>query len=97
MFESKESLLELSYAVSNAYTSWIDQQTSRIPSLDKQFIAQAKINLDRCKSASLRIKEGITYLKEHPHALKAFQLANLVMRIQRSWASGNKDWQTLKI
>ncbi len=93
MFESPKNLLELSAAVSNAYATWINEQTERISTLDKQFVKQAKTNLERCKSASLRIKEGITYLEEHPDAMKAFQLANLVMRIQRSWVSGKSDWR----
>ena len=93
MSESPESLLELSSAISEAYDVWIDKQEKRIPTLDEQFAKQAKINLDRCRDASNRINEGISYLKEHPDAMKAFQLANLVMRIQRSWADGQPDWR----
>ena len=93
MFETPENLLQLSSAVSDAYSSWIADQTKKISTLDKEFVEQAKLNLERCSSASLRIKEGITYLEDHPDAMMAFQLANLVMRIQRSWASGNSDWR----
>lgn len=92
IYESPDVLLELSTAVSDAYISWIDEQTKQIDQLDKQFVDQAQANLKRCRSASRRIKEGIQYLKGQPDALKAFQIANLVMRVQRSWSSGQSDW-----
>lgn len=91
MYKSPSDLLELSTAVSDAYASWIDEQTKR--KLEKQFVNQAKANLKKCRSANLRIKEGIQYLKKHPDALKAFQIANLVMRIQRSWSEEQPDWR----
>ncbi len=93
MYESSDVLLELSTAVSDAYDSWIDEQIKRIGQLDKQFVEQAKANMEKCRSAGLRIKEGIQYLAEQHDARKAFQIANLVMRVQRSWSDGQPDWQ----
>ena len=94
MYESPETLIELSTAVSEAYRVWIEDQRNKLENLETEFVEQAKVNLDRCEQASHRILEGIEYLKNHSDALKAFQLANLVMRIQRSWGEGQQDWRT---
>ena len=62
-------------------------------SLQPDLQGQAKQNLERCRDAQKRIREGLVYLSDNRDACKAFQLANLVMRVQRQWANGNRDWR----
>jgi hypothetical protein len=93
IFKSREDLFEICYAISNAYIEWIDNEKEKIASIDEQYKQQSILNLQKCMDASERIKEGIGYLEKHPDALEAFQLSNLVMRIQRNWNDGVTDWQ----
>lgn len=93
IFSDRASLFELSKAVSDAYAEWIDVQETILTTLQPDLQGQAKQNLERCREALKRIREGLVYLSENKDACKAFQLANLVMRVQRQWVDGNRDWR----
>ena len=93
IFSDEASLFELSKAVLDAYAEWIDTQETMLNSLQPDLQGQAKQNLERCRDAQKRIREGLVYLSDNRDACKAFQLANLVMRVQRQWANGNRDWR----
>jgi hypothetical protein len=93
IFSDEASLFELSKAVLDAYAEWIDAQETMLNSLQPDLQGQAKQNLERCREAQKRISEGLVYLSENRDACKAFQLANLVMRVQRQWADGKRDWR----
>ena len=51
--------------------------------LEERFSEQADKNLSRCEEALNRIKGGLDYLIEHPEAMQAFGIANLVMHVQK--------------
>lgn len=74
------------------YGKWIDEQEkqrAKIASPEFSSIAQAHIN--RCKTALKRMKTGISLLEENQAVLKAFQLANRAMFMQRIHSDRQKN------
>lgn len=65
------------------YESWIVERRAEISALPTQHRGAAELNLQRCESAAGRMRQGISYLREDPRALRAFQLADHAMLLQQ--------------
>ena len=70
IFSDEASLFELSKAVLDAYAEWIDTQETMLNSLQPDLQGQAKQNLERCRDAQKRIREGLVYLSDNRDACK---------------------------
>ena len=84
-------LFEVLEALANGYGEWIERQRSDLEQLPDDLIEQARLNLSRCDEALLRIRDGISLLRDNPVVLRAFRLANRAMYIQAAWQNGNPD------
>lgn len=65
------------------YEQWIEKKEEELLKLDARYQEAGRDNLDNCKFASGRIREGIKLLAEYPTAAKAFCLMNRVMLMQQ--------------
>ena len=75
-FESLETVVDL-------YESWIQDRTKDARSLDDSFVDVASRNLDRCRKAALRMRDGLSLLRSDAAVLKAFRLANKAVLMQQ--------------
>lgn len=70
----------------DAYEAWIEERAAEIrnPKPDLQpYLERAKENLEECRTALTRMKNGISLLDSNPQAAQAFQFANQAMHQQR--------------
>jgi len=70
--------------LADGYGGWIASREAEVAALPAALQSTASANLRLCRDALLRIEAGIDWLRIDPQALRAFQLANLAMRNQRS-------------
>lgn len=67
----------------DCYSKWISDQELRISNLSVVYHEAAHRNVDNCKKALFRMREGLALLRQDPQVCKAFKLANQGMLIQR--------------
>jgi hypothetical protein len=85
----KHDIIQSLKKIPEAYDSWIDGLEKNMetaisecnPSLAGKIRSKATENLDKCRSVSARISEGIELLsnEHHPHVFRSFVLANDAM------------------
>jgi hypothetical protein len=75
----KEALLP----IVDEYRKWITQQATRVDELDVALRPTAKVNLDKCRAAALRIAAGIELLVADAQVHMAFRFMNAAMDLQR--------------
>ncbi len=95
----KHDIIQSLEKIPEAYDFWIDGLEKVLetaisecnPSLADKIRSKAKENLDKCRSVSARISEGIKLLsnEQHPHVFRSFVLANDAMR--KSMRISRKD------
>ena len=68
------------------YKKWLDSESSRIVDLDEKLKDQAKLHLSRANTVVARIERSIRFLESDPQVETAFRLANVAIRVQRSWS-----------
>ena len=75
-----------------AYGSWIDEELGgALEGIPMGMRAAADLNLDRCRTAFRRMREGVAVLERDEHAWRAFALANAAMdRQARYGAKGER-------
>ena len=75
----------------DAYEEWLKGQESRIPSLPNEHREQAARHIAACRAVNARMSDAVRLLADEGHpdfdpkALRAFQLANRAMALQREW------------
>lgn len=85
------------------YSTWISQQSDSINNLDCKYREIAKKNITKCQDAFLRMKSSVDLLERSSlndgKAVKAFQLANEAMFLQRkqSIIKAGKDFDANKV
>lgn len=89
--ELKMSLMELPAA----YNYWIGLQEKKLDSLEGIYRDQAVRNLDICRHARDRMKEGATLIGQNPTMSEAFRLANQAMQLQYSWGQERQKHDSL--
>ena len=75
-FESLETVVDL-------YERWIEDRANDAEKLDHVFVGVALKNLDRCRKAARRMRDGLSLLRSDPAVLSAFRLANKAVLIQQ--------------
>ena len=75
-FDELERVIEL-------YEDWIAKKRNVINSLPTYLQETAENHLESCAHCARRMREGMSYLKENPLALRAFQLANQAILVQQ--------------
>lgn len=80
----RDALLSSLGTLCTAYRSWIALQREKKLSNEEHRRLAAQ-NLSACEDIAARMESGIKALEEDPHALRAFQLANLAMAVQYGW------------
>ena len=80
---SKEIKITELKSIVKAYQGWIEKLERRIPGLDQKFRDIAAENMQGCRKALDRMRNGITSLSHNDNAWKAFSLANRAMFMQR--------------
>lgn len=84
-FLSEASFEELTQGINNlcdGYNDWIDKLKNSINKIGKELKKTAENNIGRCTTALQRLRNTIGVLQDK-EALKAFQLANKAMYLQR--------------
>ncbi len=82
---TNEELQKSLIGLSDAYNYWIDLQENKLNSLEDIYREQAVRNLNVCRRARDRIKEGATLIGQNSNMAEAFRLANQAMQLQYSW------------
>lgn len=72
------------------YERWINEQQEKIRELTSEDREQALKNLENCKEACARMKNGVEAIMEDPFKKSAFRLSNLAMNLQYRWNPENK-------
>ena len=96
---SREDSLASLERLCGQYQEWIDMTEHRIPSLDQGLQDTARRHMDRCRDASVRMRNGIDLLRSDSDAWEAFRLANKAMLMQRArsdWLAGDDHDQRLQ-
>ncbi|GAA4232504.1 hypothetical protein FHR32_002159 [Streptosporangium album] len=76
----------------DGYTAWISDRAAEAKALhDTEYGVVAREQIERCRRACRRMANGITLLEKDDRALKAFQLANEAMAVQRARTSWIKE------
>ena len=84
-------LFETLHALADGYDAWIAGQALNAEDLPDELKPQAGRNLERCRDAARRIRDGIAHLEGKSPARTAFRLANRAMYIQAAWGAGRQD------
>ncbi|MCC5912721.1 MAG: helicase [Clostridiaceae bacterium] len=80
---SKQKTIDMLDKFCQRYEQWITKKRSKVEDLDSFFHDVAIKNLDNCKYALYRMKDGVNLLKQDDDTFKSFQLANRAMFMQR--------------
>ena len=75
-FDELERVIEL-------YEEWIGEKLTQINSFPSHLQEIAKEHLVNCTKCKGRMQDGLSYLKDNPLALQAFQLANQAILMQQ--------------
>ena len=84
--KSGKELSEGLRLIPTLYKQWLDAEASRIEEFDDKFKAQAELHLSRANAIAARIESSIKFLESDPQVEAAFRLANVAIRVQRSWS-----------
>lgn len=71
--------------LADAYGVWIRRQADRTD-VPPHLVGQAETNLERCRTACLRMRRGVEMMRTRSEVRTAFRLANRAMALQRSWS-----------
>ncbi|WP_368622624.1 helicase-related protein [Paraburkholderia sp. BR13444] len=83
---ARESVTQALDAFAACYGQWIKASLEpRIAQFGEELDSAARANFDRCVSAHMRIRDGVTVLRENPAAWTAFALANAAMDRQSNF------------
>ena len=66
-----------------SYGEWISKQSEHAALLDDKYKSSAEKNLQKCKGAFERMTQSVELLEKNTDAIKAFQMANEAMLLQR--------------
>ena len=69
--------------VVDLYESWIEDRANEARDLDPLFVEAASRNLDRCRQAARRMRDGLALLQRDKEVSRAFRLANKAILIQQ--------------
>jgi len=75
-FDELERVIEL-------YEEWIAKKRTQINGLPSYLQQTATEHLANCANCAHRMRDGLSYLKAYPLALRAFQLANRAILVQQ--------------
>ena len=65
------------------YEKWIVQQKERIAGLSHRLQTTAQIHMNQCSESAIRMRDGLSLLRDDPQIRFAFELANLAMLTQQ--------------
>lgn len=83
-YDDKSKLMGHLNSLVGAYEKWIDGLSRDSNQLDDDLLATAKSHIELCKEAATRMRSGIAILDADSNALRAFNLANEAMLMQRT-------------
>lgn len=93
---SRTSVIASLEAFSDCYEHWIDSTlVTRLGTFGDDLEQAARTNLDRCKVACHRIRDGIRTLRENTDAWTAFVLANSAMAMQADFPAKGAERKPL--
>ena len=75
--------LESLETIVNLYEDWIEDRADDVGRLDQLFVDTASKNLERCREAVGRMRDGLSLLRSDATVLSAFRLANEAVLIQQ--------------
>jgi hypothetical protein len=82
----------------DGYTQWIEKQAQRVPLLPAHWQPCAEKNLNRCRQAANRMREGINWLIEDGDVRLAFCFSNKATALQSQWARGSAvPWRPFQL
>lgn len=84
--KSGKELSEGLRLIPTLYKKWLASESSRIVDLDEKLQDQAKLHLSRANTIAARIERSIRLLESDQQVETAFRLANVAIRVQRSWS-----------
>lgn len=84
-------IYEVLHPLIERYNIWIEEKQSKV--LLPKYKEQQIKHMDRCKEASLRIKEGIEILSIDKETFEAFKFANESMLFQRSYSQSAAQYR----
>lgn len=76
-----------------AYQSWLNEQATRVDSLEEQMADTADTHLRKARTVASRMLGSIDLIKSDPVVCTAFRLANRAIAVQRQWSTGDDDLQ----
>ncbi|MGH2496278.1 MAG: helicase-related protein [Ktedonobacteraceae bacterium] len=82
LIPGKDGFAALSEVI-DLYEEWIRERSKEISALDHAYKTAAQRHLTECSRCAARMREGLTYLRTNPKALRAFQLANHAILLQQ--------------
>ncbi|HTE57190.1 MAG TPA: helicase-related protein [Verrucomicrobiae bacterium] len=77
-----EIIKELKLLVAT-YENWIDDLSAQSKTLDKSLNSVSLEHIESCRESASRMNSGINFLGKNPKAMRAFNLANEAMLMQR--------------
>ncbi|MEW2293489.1 helicase-related protein [Streptomyces sp. NPDC006743] len=90
--KSDSEVLAALEALATGYEDWIDRKSAEAEALaDGPHERPARDQVDACREALGRIREGIELLRTKPDLMRAFRLANRAMADQRARSAWVKD------
>lgn len=68
-----------------AYAQWVAKMEDATIGMPQEHVKQARVHMQRCRTAEQRMRAGIALLESSPEVLTAFRLANTALMLQYSW------------
>jgi hypothetical protein len=82
----------------DGYTQWIEEQARQVAEQPFRWQGPAMENLDRCRQAAARMREGIDWLVRDADVRLAFCFANKAIALQSRWARGSAvSWRPFQL
>ena len=81
--EDRQTKLNSMSKLVDLYSNWIEDLDKMVADLDPRYTSAATKNIAECKRAAMRMRDGVTTLREDDNAYNAFLLANRAMFMQR--------------
>lgn len=67
------------------YSAWIDAREAEIAGLPEKHRKVARAHMANCRTAAVRMREGIDFLATDTQAFLAFRMANRALWLQNEW------------
>jgi hypothetical protein len=90
-FQPDDVVVASAKAVCDAYDAWIEKQAAVVEKIgDARLVSRAKTNLEICREAARRMREGSNEIQNNAELRTIFRLANRAMYVQFAWSKGER-------